>query len=660
MSSAVRRLARGYASWLLALLVMAPAATAGGGQESAANNDRPTRLWINDADWPRRRDAVMASRLRGLVHDTQRVLGETGHLSAGAALAALPDSRADILYRLQALTVRAAMLGDQAAAAEALGWVEGLLADRRGSDLGRSHAAFHASVAYAFCREHWSAADGRRVAASFGRYGLGLRAIGEGNPDDPLNNWWGVTHSAIGLCLLVAAEGDASARTELRQETDRVASYLTNYGDAGHYYEGTGYGIYGFSFWGPFLLACESTLGIDLARHAPGARRLGVCTHLLTAPASPAALTGGEGRPRVGRRVFWNDDSDRFPAREVACLFAAIAPPAERTWLEAANEHLFGADRPWRMVRGHGHAMWPLLYAPLGKPTSNYGDGAPRVLLDGKTGLAVFRNRWRDADDTILAVYAKASPGGGHQHEDAGSFRLLSLGESWATAGGQAQPAGRYQNVPLLAGTQQPVVGTGAKTGQIVYFADGPSGGSVSVDLSALYGVARCRRHFAVEFAPMAGVEVLLSVWDEIIDRSELPRWSWPLCYDRSLRFEPAGAHAFLLNARGGSSLRVELASPERVVVRDQIGEPSQRTYSEGLEVDYPASRYALVEAPDAGRGFFAVLTVARRGEHPAVTPRGTGYGRTVRVGETRLVRLEPSRWFHGPLKITRSNTRSD
>lgn len=593
----------------------------------------------------------MESPLSALVDDTQRVLDETIQLKFEVALAGLPYTRADILYRLQALTVRAAMLGDKQAAAEAMIWVEGLLQNRSGSDLGRSHAALHCSVAYAFCGEYWSATDRRRIAKSCLQFGLALREIGTGNPDDPLNNWWGVTHSAIGLCLLVAAEWEPLARSELGRETDRVASYLTNYGDAGHYYEGTGYGLYGFSFWGPFLLACEASLDINLARHAPGARRLGVCTHLLTTPAHASAKVDSKAVPHIGRRLFWNDDGDRFPSAEVSCLFPAVAPSGERDWLVSANERLRGGHRPWRIERGHGHAMWPLLHAPTHQPTLGYGEGAPLVLFDNKTGLVVFRNRWRDADDSVFAVYAKASAGGGHQHEDAGSFRLMSLGETWASAGGQAQPAGRYQNVPLIAGKQKTPGSVGAMTGQVVYFAEKSSGGSVSIDLSALYGVARCRRHFAVKFTPMADVEVLVAIWDEIIDRSGEPRWSWPLCYDSSLSFEAAGPNAFRLRAQGGESMRVNVASPAKVVIRNEIGEPSERTYSEGIKRKYPANRYALVSAPEAGRGFVTILSVSCD-KQPVISTSGEGYLLNALIGENHLVRLEPSRWFHGPLVI--------
>jgi len=329
-------------------------------------------------------------------------------------------------------------------------------------------------------------------------------------------------------------------------------------------------------------------------------------------------------------------------------LLGAIAPSEQRAWVESANRRLFGDLGERSIAAGHSHAMWSVLFAPLGS-VGSYDAGGPLRLLDNRHGLAVFRNRYRDADDTVFAVYAKAFHGGGHTHDDAGSFRLRSLGAGWAHAGGQAKPQPWHQNVPLRNGGRPD--GAAQETGKVSYYAAHESGGSVSIDLGRVYRVPRVRRHFAVEFEPFRGVEALVAVWDEIVDDDEAASWSFPLCYERGLDPELLRDGRYTLRSADDATLSVSVGGADRVELADRAGEPSHRVFSEGSRSEYPPARYVAAAVDGFDRGVLTVMTVGR-GDAPPVEFAGFGYDLHAVIGGRLVARLDRSRWFNGPLRI--------
>jgi hypothetical protein len=299
--------------------------------------------------------------------------------------------------------------------------------------------------------------------------------------------------------------------------------------------------------------------------------------------------------------------------------------------------------------------MWTLLYYPLGLEERPYGDGLSHRIYDQKTGLAIFRDRYQDASDTVLGIYAKSFHGGGHEHADAGSFRLSGLGAGWAYAGGQAKMAGIYQNVLLKNGKQ--LLGRDHRyqnrTGKVVYYSPLEDGGSISVDLGQVYESPRVRRHFATAFHPSPEVNTVLAIWDEIIEREE-NEWTWTLCFENHLELElDEPDQAFTLtDTRTGASLRVRFKSTEPLKLESHEGPPSHRTFSNGQSQTYPGSRYITASCRAKSLDLLTVMTL-QTGEAPDVGFPDGEEGPDARVGTDIEIQLDRSRWFNGPLRIS-------
>ncbi len=609
------------------------------------------RLWLTDSEWNERRAKILKSELVDLVEAAQT---EAARAFKVRKVESLEDRRA-FVRRLETLTVSVAFNDSRAQAEEAAAISLELLRYET-SDLGKASIALNVVVAYAFTRHLLKPATRQRLASAIRDYGLSFATIGKGNPDNPFNNWWGVTRSAAGLCLLATLPSFPEVEAPLRNERERVASYLLNYGDGGHYYEGTGYGIYAFSQWGPFALACRASLGVDIAENAPGIQKMGVNVHSLTVPGPQVE---GDERLRLGRRVFWNDDGSNFPSPSIASLYFPFSNALDQIALLGSYNRIGGnaGDRTYLEIDdSHGHALWTLLYYPLGAEPPNYGEGLNRNLFDHKNGLAVFRDRFQDKNDSVFAVYAKSFHGGGHEQQDAGSFRFLSLGTSWAHAGGQAKPQAHYQNVLLKNGIQYDRTNRyQARAGKVSYYAPTENGGSISVDLGAVYGTARVRRHFAIRYAPTPGLRAVIGIWDEIIEKSEEQNeWSWSMCFQQSLQLDTGSGRFTLTDPTSGATLSGWFS--EQHEIESHEGPPSSRTFSSGFQRDYPGARYLTAHSPESSKGFFTVL-VLHEGEQPKLVFQGDGKERRAIINDEVTLSIDQSKWYLGPLRIQLSDS---
>lgn len=478
------------------------------------------------------------------------------------------------------------------------------------------------------------------------------------NPDNPFNNWWAVTHSARGLAARAAEPFFPGLAPAFADAAERVRSYLGHYGDGGHYYEGTGYGLYALSHWGPFLLAARRA-GLDLAALSPGLSRLPRLVSALTVP-TPRQSDCLEQDPAVyglGRRAFWNDDGGNAPPPALQVLLCALADPSDRGPLRWTFDRLAGhlGDRGW-LRPGQG-LLWSLLFYPLETPAADPAAAWPAFLADQRHGLAVFRDRYAGPDDCVFAAYARSWHGGGHRQDDAGSFRFLGLGGEWAQAGGQAKPEPWHQSAIVVDGRQAgPGDREGPPTGKVSYLAPSADGrgGSVSLRLAGVYDVTRVDRHFAVRYPDAAsggGVSAVLGLADQLWDKTERT-WAWTFSYGRDLLFQPwPEENGFLLrHPASGSSLAVRFRHPAALAFEDRAGPPSQRTYSSGHLRHYPGTRWVQAEVRALRVDFLAVATL-QRGDPPPLSWLGQGLDARAAVAGCTLL-FQRGRWFDGPLRL--------
>lgn len=614
------------------------------------NYDVPIeKIWITAADWEQRRQAIFSSPLIEMREQAEGVLHTTRHVEEVITF----EDRMNAQKRLEALVVLTALDKDRETAREA-GAICLAYLQHETSDLGKASLALNAVVAYAFTRQHWTEETRLQVEQRLFELGKSFETIGRGNPDNPFNNWWGVTHSGAGLCFLAVKDSYDGAREYLEQELRHIASYLQQYGTLGHYYEGTGYGLYAMANWGPFLNAAEQTLKGDLANLNPGIRQFGELIYSMTttdkSPDQP------EGSKRLGRRIAWNDDGSGFPEASIASLFFPLANKEDRPRLKTAYDKLCGSEGDLsytRMSQTHGHAMWTLLYYPLEESELQYTEAFENFYYDKRLGLAVFRNQFQDAKDCVLGIYAKAYHGGGHTQQDAGSFRFMGLGSSWAHFGGQAKPAAIYQNVLLKNGTQLIKEDRYQnQTGKVVYLSQHNHGGSLSVDLGGIYKSPRVRRHFSVHYNALPDVEAIIGIWDEIIDQ-EPSEWAWSLCFENKLELIHDGDLAVfdIIDSYSGASMQVAFGGVSDIELQNFTGPPSNRRFSNGQEREYPGARYITASKTTGRLNLLTILTL-QKNKAPSIEFSGSGPDLHATIDGQIKVSLNHSKWFMGPLEI--------
>ncbi|TVR53690.1 MAG: hypothetical protein EA425_03210 [Puniceicoccaceae bacterium] len=618
-------------------------------------------LWLNPAALGRFQHRAGLPLFAGLVADLRRLAAVPVEQTESDASAA-DGGRPQLVQVLEAAAIECLLAGGDGGRAErAAGLLDAHLDRPPGSCLGKAAAAQAAAIAYDACTGLWAEEERHRLAGRIAGLVESFDRLSKDNPDNPFNNWWGVTHASAGLAALAILPEEPAMAPRVERAIERVRTYLLNYGDRGNYYEGIGYGLYAFSHWAPFVLACRHCLGRDPADTAVGLDRLPALVYATTVPCAKEVGCGdGAGPGERGRRIFWNDDGGGFPGAGVAALLFGLAPRRQLAALRRQYDQLCGPEGDGTCFRAERNPLWTLLFYPAETPPAAPGDpdpekeGLPLTVVDQRTGLVLFRNRYRDADDSVFAAYAKACHGGGHNHEDAGSIRLMALGRSWATGGGQAKPEPEYQCVLLRNTAQRPAGAPPGHTrlGQLSYFApapDGSPGGAASLRLAQLYGARMVDRHLAVCFDPCPGVAVLLAGVEVLWDEAPV-RWDWSLCFERELSFEAGkDGRGFLLTAPEAGAA-VTFVAPEKLELQCREGPASERTFSNGRYVVYPGARYITASLTAARTEILWVMTV-QRGAPPGIEVTGAGPEQEVRVAG-RIITLDRGRWFDGPLRI--------
>ena len=568
------------------------------------------------------------------------------------------EEQTNLLYERMEVAAFLALVDDHREAAEwAWRWTARALKWETQSDLGRADQAVHVGQAYSWCRTYWTPEACAETEDWLLAMATRLQPVNsdcKGNPDNPFNNWYAVTQGGAAVAALAILDHRPEAELLYRRSRERVQSYLTNYGEEGVSYEGIGYGCYAMHGWGPLVLALK-VRGEDLTRFTPGLRRASrFIASVAVARRSPAEVIDEEDSARTpGSRLTWNDDGTGLPGGRILGLLYAFGEPA---WQPTIEAHFASCRHPGELpigARGSGFSWLALFWPPELGTAAPDPAALPLSLYDKRLGWTVFRNRYQDAEDCVLGVYAKAYHPGGHSHEDVGSWRFYGLDGGWSQGGGQNKTAPIYQSAILKNGQQyiseQRVRAT---EGQISYHAAYPDGsGVVNVRMAKVYNCLIADRNFAIDYSGRAGVPVVLGLYDELWDREEAD-WSWTLCLESDLLFEPwPEENGFILRQpRNGASAAFRFLGPEKLTFTLVEGPPTQRTFSGGTVRNYRGSRYIEARVRAVKTAFFAVATF-QKGEIPELLRQGTDKEPEARLGGVRIYRQQ-GKWYHGPVRI--------
>ncbi len=620
----------------------------------AKTNQTPVapRLWITpEALEARRREFTsgpLASALESWKAEGERLLSDM----PSDTVTPLADRKRENERAVDLWTTLHLATGDARFAEAAVKAVLEYRACGIDSCLGRAAIARRCATVLDTCAVSADPASANELAAVTADLARDFADITDGNPDNPFNNWWGVTHSAEGLAALAAMPYDPSLESIFEAAVEKVRFYISHYGEHGHCYEGTGYGQYAFSHWAPFLLAVRHATGRDLAAEYDGVGRMGALIAAMTValPHTPEAV-GMEPPGRLGRRIHWNDDGGNGGFTGIGMLHFALADPRYRASLRGFADALHGTAGDDGYSLPVAELLWTFLFYPVDTVAQEPGRSLPLSPVDFRTGLAVFRNRFNGAEDCVFGAYAKNWHGGGHVHDDAGSFRFIGLGGEWAQNGGQAKFGPENQCAILVDGRQEPE-GWPTVPGKILYHAAFSGGGGVvSLRLDKTYKVARLDRHFAVDYSGALNCEAIVAVHDRLWDK-EKRRWTWTLCLGPGTEFEakPGGGGFTLRSAGTDAVLDAAFLQPQPVEVELCEGPPSERTFSNGVHRVYPGVRHVRASVSAEKTEFLVVLSLCRSG---APQWRRTECNGVVAAacGDMEIA-LEKSRWHEGPLRI--------
>jgi len=377
-------------------------------------------------------------------------------------------------------------------------------------------------------------------------------------------------------------------------------------------------------------------------------------------------------------------------------LLPALYPIAPRQWkpavLWAWDRHV-GAAGPGdaeKLLR-RGHPAWTFVHYPLDTRAAHPRTCLPLAWEADDDGYYAFRNAWAGADDFLVQVYGKARfVGGVWRRRNAGTFRILGLGERWAHG-----PAFRLnhfrwmENVVVLPDDD---INRDA-CGRVIYRkreADGS--GVVTFDLGDVYAsaatiVRKTRkgdvtvkaplyernghvrrvsafrssgisglRSVAVDYSGLSGAPCLVAVVDRIRGGGRKV-WTWQLGgvqmyggerrsikpgqIDRGdLEHTKVEGNRFTIT-KGGAVLSATFAAPSPVKlaaetreIRGDVWFKSNKAAGKGLKM-HSNGVFAEPAERDAD-GFFVVLTI-QRGAAPEAVVDGTGLDATVRVGHRKI-----------------------
>ncbi|RMD79134.1 MAG: hypothetical protein D6820_08720, partial [Lentisphaerae bacterium] len=353
------------------------------------------------------------------------------------------DTFEDILI---ATAVTALINADPRAAREAAeAWLE-WSADARQirSDLVLAHRILYGCVVCDCCVNHLDASTCRQLAERFLAIADLFWAPGPDNPHMVGNNWWGVTHSAA-LCAGIAASSLGMHNEEqLAWARGRVKVFLNHFGDGGLYHEGLGYECYTLSHLLPALLLLRRFHNDRTERYP----QLRYAAHALLLASNPRQeVIDDATRLEGGAMLSWNDSGLGFPHSGMWGPLMELSPEEWRGSLALCFDRICG----WLGCKDFGHqgagCFFNLIYYPYRQRDEVNAVKLPLSARDRRQGYVLHRNRWLDANDAILGVYARTTHIGGHSQDDAGSIRLMDQQHDWIIGGGQARPEACWQSI---------------------------------------------------------------------------------------------------------------------------------------------------------------------------------------------------------------------
>ncbi|MBA4065755.1 MAG: hypothetical protein C0501_18955 [Isosphaera sp.] len=298
-------------------------------------------------------------------------------------------------------------------------WVKPGGALRAGPSLGA------VAMAYDLCHDGWDEDFRKKVAGEIQGYNQGqymsLGEMARGARHNPGSNHWGCQIGGAGLAVL-AVEGDPGTDAKLlaghREAVERniVRQVTEGFGDHGYFHEHPGPGqIASDTAFVPLLQAMRVAGGKDFVTPRPNAEWVSLKWALWLLPTDKGAFypnphpNGGYGTEYFQRaglskggqhaQGFGAVDEKHRPA--MLWVYRNFVEPTE---VKEYDELLKAGERSYDALVYPHRAVLALANWPIGVEPKSPEGLLPKAVGDERMGYYVFRNRWQDADDTIVGV----------------------------------------------------------------------------------------------------------------------------------------------------------------------------------------------------------------------------------------------------------------
>jgi hypothetical protein len=374
------------------------------------------------------------------------------------------------------------------------------------------------------------------------------QGTGSGWPGDGKtgNNWFAWRYGAALLGLLATDHetvdgwdretGIDDAVFELRKYLN--SKYTTSTTARGWDPEGHGYNFYpGMVMW-PAAYALKRLTGLDLLADYPGA----FFTQWSTLVSTVATGSTDFNMPIPGIHPDFSDDNTRSAFLGTASLGLGFVPEPYLGGYRFMFDRLVGpfADpMHQRYDFEHGGGIWTLLFYPTTTPAEDPALVWNNAYYDPSFGIAMFRNRFQDRDDTVFMATANLRGStGGHSGLDELTFRLIAHGEPWITGAGRTQDVRFMPHVfpldPLLSQAAPPVSTWGQAVEDIYQRGNGDGIFSISTRLGDT-GARNHRRKLMVDYSGATGAGGFFLIHDTSDNGTW---WRLPVLGDKTLAID--------------------------------------------------------------------------------------------------------------------------
>lgn len=317
----------------------------------------------------------------------------------------------------------------------------------------------------------------------------------------------------------VCRGGELIEMIALRLEKDRAERYalikadlrrhMQNMDELGVSQEGIGYTAYGGIFLLRALLALRSIgdhdIDAEASRHAWWKQAMYSGTFALAANGGRIWMMSGVSGPGIGDEGW-------------ASLLFAFTPkdrlPYFQWWYDRHIGRLAPGPEERRFDPRREGQVWAMICYPQGieerDPTATFAKA-----IVGSGGLALFRNRWQDADDILISMHADTQ---WHTHAwdqpEALQWHVFAYGGSFAGGPEKTRDAANFTT--LLVDGRHAAEKARGTVGTVVEFSERPDGGMISVDGGSQYeglGI-KVKRTLNVDF--LSGNRARIGLRDEV------------------------------------------------------------------------------------------------------------------------------------------------